>query len=93
LEVVKGGDNMAYDQDKVDFTPEEHDAARCADELYEKIQELVADGVDLTDLTKLPALFGPTMRLYKWLASEDRAEFASKLLTLSTALSRDNVWL
>ena len=84
---------MAYDEEKVNFSAEEHAAAKNADEIYEELKGMLADGLDLTDLTKIPGLIPPSVELYKWLASEDRAEFAGKLLSLATMLSRDNEFL
>ena len=83
---------MSYSADKVAFTQEEHDAARAADEIYEVLRGALADGFQLTDLSVIPALIGPTTELYRWLGGGDRAEFASKLLVLGMQLKRDNEW-
>lgn len=82
-----------YDEQKVDFTPEEHDAAKTADEIYEKLHEMLENGIDLSDIAQVPGLITPSLKLYKWLMSADRAEFAGKLLALAVMLNRDNSWL
>lgn len=81
-----------YSSEKVAFSQDEHDAARAADEIYETLQKALSDGLQISDLSVIPTLLSPTTKLYTWLGSGDRAEFASKLITLGLQLKRDNDW-
>jgi hypothetical protein len=80
-----------YDKTKVDFTDLEHEAAENADKIYEEVKEALADGADLGDIAVLPALYRPTVELYKYLFdSVDRDEVGRKLLTLGNMVLREN---
>ena len=79
---------MAYSKEIVDFTEEEHVAAKALDEIYEAL----ADGLDLAE--DLSAIFGPTVKLYNHLSkAESLAEFGDMFISLGVMLSRDNGFL
>lgn len=84
---------MGYAANDVNWTTEEHDAARNADSLYELVHDAAADGFGVADLAALPAAFLPSQRLFSYLFGGHRGDLPRKLIGLGVMLERDNSWL
>ena len=82
---------MGFDRNKANWSEEELTAAEAADKLYEAIQAVAGDGLQVTDLAVVGALFGPIVDLYNGLKSQsDRTDFAKRLIAIGVILERDN---
>jgi hypothetical protein len=81
---------MAYDESKVNWSPEEHDAAENADKVYEAVSVAVADGLNTADAAVAFQILQPSMKLWSYLAGGTKEQFASKLIDLGVMLKRDN---
>ncbi len=79
-----------YNQNKVDWTVAEHEAAQAADQMYEALAEAFKDGAQISDIAVLPALLQPGNKLYQYLATDNKMEFANKLIGLGIMIIRDN---
>ena len=84
---------MSFDETKVQFTPEEMDAARSADRLYEIFYEAFSDGLDLSDIGVIPQAMPHIISLYTYYAGGTKAEYAKKLIAMGVAILRDNDFL
>lgn len=82
-----------YNQNKVEWTEAEHEAAQAADQMYETLAEAFKDGAQISDIAVLPALLQPGNKLYAYLATDNKMEFANKLIGLGVMLIRDNEML
>lgn len=81
---------MGYDESKVNWKPEEHEAGKNADAVYEAVAAALKDGIGPTDLTVALAVLKPSMSLWAYLSAGTREQFASKLIDLGVMLKRDN---
>lgn len=82
---------MGYSEDKVNWDPAEHDAARNADRLYEIGAERLANGLDPGDVVAVPQAIGPATGLLGYLfGGGNRASMAKRFITVGVMLERDN---
>ena len=81
---------MSYSEAKVAFKPAEHEAAKAADQIYELISGALADGVQGTDIAVIAGILQPSTKLWGYLASTSKEEFAKRLIAIGVMLGRDN---
>ncbi len=84
---------MAFDATKVQFSAEELDRIKDADEMFEVIAPAVADGLDFSDLAVLGVLLAQGKRLVEWLMAGSKVQLGYKLIALGAGLIRDNEFL
>lgn len=84
---------MAFDANKVQFSAEELDRIKDADEIYETIAPALADGLDWSDFAVLGVFLAQGKRLIEWLMVGTKVQLGYKLIALGAGLIRDNEFL
>ena len=84
---------MAFDATKVQFTQEELDRIRDADEIYETVAPAIADGFQWSDLAIIGVVLSQGKRLVEWLMAGSKRQLGYKLIAIGTGMIRDNEFL